>query len=58
LDPFGKLDDAALWVALEQAHLRQAIEDMEGKLDATVLEDGENFSVRENRGMNEIQLKE
>jgi ABC-type multidrug transport system fused ATPase/permease subunit len=54
LDPFGKLDDAALWVALEQAHLRQAIEEMEGKLDATVLEDGENFSVRENRGMCEM----
>jgi ABC-type multidrug transport system fused ATPase/permease subunit len=54
LDPFGKLDDAALWVALEQAHLRQTIEEMEGKLDATVLEEGENFSVR-NRGMDKVE---
>ncbi|KAI8344113.1 multi drug resistance-associated protein MRP [Chlamydoabsidia padenii] len=47
LDPFGEQDDAALWIALEQAHLRQTIEGMEGKLDAIVLEDGENFSVGE-----------
>ncbi|ORZ10482.1 multi drug resistance-associated protein MRP [Absidia repens] len=45
LDPLGKLDDSILWTALKNSHLRDVIEAMDGKLDATVLEGGENFSV-------------
>ncbi|KAI8141790.1 multi drug resistance-associated protein MRP [Fennellomyces sp. T-0311] len=45
LDPFGKASDAELWNALELAHLKEHVSGMEGKLNAVVLEGGENFSV-------------
>jgi ATP-binding cassette subfamily C (CFTR/MRP) protein 1 len=45
LDPFASASDAELWHALERAHLRRAIEALDGGLDATVAENGDNFSV-------------
>lgn len=45
LDPFGTHDDAELWQALQHSHLQEHISKMDGKLNAVVLEGGENFSV-------------
>jgi ABC-type multidrug transport system fused ATPase/permease subunit len=45
LDPFASASDAELWHALERAHLRLAIEALDGGLDASVAENGDNFSV-------------
>ncbi|KAI8342382.1 multi drug resistance-associated protein MRP [Chlamydoabsidia padenii] len=45
LDPFGTCDDAQIWDALRHAHLFDHISGMDGKLNAAVLEGGENFSV-------------
>ncbi|KAG1554327.1 hypothetical protein G6F51_000001 [Rhizopus arrhizus] len=45
LDPFGAHDDAQLWQALQHSHLHQHISSLDGKLNAVVLEGGENFSV-------------
>ncbi|KAF1798871.1 P-loop containing nucleoside triphosphate hydrolase protein [Mucor lusitanicus] len=45
LDPFGTHDDAELWQALQHSHLQEHIAGMDGKLNAVVLEGGENFSV-------------
>lgn len=45
LDPFQTASDADLWNALELAHLKDHISNMDGKLNAVVLEGGENFSV-------------
>ncbi|GJJ75169.1 hypothetical protein EMPS_07527 [Entomortierella parvispora] len=53
LDPFGQIDDAALWQALERAHLKDFILSLnptgedggEGGLSFRVAQQGENFSV-------------
>jgi ABC-type multidrug transport system fused ATPase/permease subunit len=45
LDPFKRESDLELWRALESAHLRDKIESMDGKLDAKILQGGENLSV-------------
>ncbi|CEP11799.1 hypothetical protein [Parasitella parasitica] len=45
LDPFGTHDDAELWQALQHSHLQEHVACMDGKLNAIVLEGGENFSV-------------
>jgi len=45
LDPFDKYTDEQLWRVLEDVHLKVAIENSEGKLDAPVVENGENLSV-------------
>ncbi|KAI9475895.1 MAG: multi drug resistance-associated protein MRP [Benjaminiella poitrasii] len=45
LDPFGAHEDADLWNALELSHLKEHISKMDGKLNAVVLEGGDNFSV-------------
>lgn len=45
LDPFGLYSDSQLWDALERAHMNHAVSGMEGKLNAEVAENGENFSV-------------
>ncbi|ORZ19904.1 multi drug resistance-associated protein MRP [Absidia repens] len=45
LDPFGTSDDAEIWQALQNAHLADHVTKMDGKLNATVLEGGDNFSV-------------
>jgi ABC-type multidrug transport system fused ATPase/permease subunit len=45
LDPFGAFEDADIWQALQHSHLGEHISKMDGKLNAVVLEGGENFSV-------------
>ncbi|KAJ3092332.1 hypothetical protein HK102_008482 [Quaeritorhiza haematococci] len=45
LDPFGTHDDEELWQALESASLKAHVSGLENKLNATVLQGGENFSV-------------
>lgn len=45
LDPFGKYSDSEILLALDEAHLRATIENMQGKLDANVNEGGSNLSV-------------
>ena len=45
LDPTGIQSDANLWSALENAHLKNHIETLEGGLDYEVTEGGSNFSV-------------
>eukprot|EP00051_Salpingoeca_urceolata_P006609 m.87350 g.87350 ORF g.87350 m.87350 type:complete len:1483 (+) comp14906_c0_seq3:85-4533(+) len=45
LDPFHRYDDATLWNALETSHLKSAIAELEGGLEAEVSEGGSNFSV-------------
>lgn len=44
LDPSGRASDAQMWTALEQCRLKEHVERMEGKLDATIDEGGTNFS--------------
>ncbi|KAG4114409.1 hypothetical protein ERO13_D12G044800v2 [Gossypium hirsutum] len=45
LDPFNEHNDDDLWQALERAHLKDVILRNTFRLDAEVLEGGENFSV-------------
>lgn len=46
LDPNGEYDDTELWRALELAHLRDHVQkNMEGGLDAKILELGSNLSI-------------
>ncbi|KAK2715107.1 hypothetical protein QYM36_009933, partial [Artemia franciscana] len=45
LDPFDEFKDNDLWLALEEVNLKEAILDMNGKLDADVAEGGTNLSV-------------
>ncbi|KAG0224129.1 hypothetical protein BGW42_005307 [Actinomortierella wolfii] len=45
LDPDGTKTDAELWDALEKSFLKEHVQQMEGGLDAAVLENGDNFSV-------------
>ncbi|EDQ86994.1 uncharacterized protein MONBRDRAFT_21637 [Monosiga brevicollis MX1] len=47
LDPFGVYADEQIWTALERAHMRDAIRRLPEKLDAPVVENGNNFSVGE-----------
>ncbi|GJJ74849.1 ATP-binding cassette, subfamily C (CFTR/MRP), member 1 [Entomortierella parvispora] len=45
LDPFDELEDAALWEALERAHLKEYISSLSGGLSFKVSQNGDNFSV-------------
>ena len=45
LDPFGGKDDAAIWTALEQSSLVEFAQSLEGGLDHSIEEGGENLSV-------------
>eukprot|EP00123_Amoebidium_parasiticum_P018837 comp24299_c0_seq1/m.45570 comp24299_c0_seq1/g.45570 ORF comp24299_c0_seq1/g.45570 comp24299_c0_seq1/m.45570 type:complete len:1564 (-) comp24299_c0_seq1:469-5160(-) len=45
LDPFNLHDDDQLWGALRATNMADPVANMEGKLDASVAENGENFSV-------------
>jgi len=45
LDPFVQFSDKQLWEVLDDIHLRVAIENSPGKLDAPVTENGENLSL-------------
>ncbi|CAG8480040.1 2241_t:CDS:10 [Ambispora gerdemannii] len=44
LDPFGTHDDVEIWQVLQSAHLKEYIAKLEGKLQAKILEGGDNFS--------------
>ncbi|KND01250.1 uncharacterized protein SPPG_03064 [Spizellomyces punctatus DAOM BR117] len=45
LNPFSKATDQELWSALEKVGLKSLVKEMDGGLDATVTEAGDNFSV-------------
>ncbi|TPX36897.1 hypothetical protein SeMB42_g06983 [Synchytrium endobioticum] len=47
LDPFNQVDDLRLWQALEAVELKKTVEELPGKLDEPVSENGSNFSVGE-----------
>ncbi|XP_077869660.1 ATP-binding cassette sub-family C member 5-like [Saccoglossus kowalevskii] len=47
LDPFQQHSDEKVWSALDKCHMKSTILELEGKLDASVVENGENFSVGE-----------
>eukprot|EP00644_Phytophthora_capsici_P002656 jgi/Phyca11/563311/estExt2_Genewise1.C_PHYCAscaffold_110629 len=47
LDPFGDFNDDELWTCLRRVGLGSRIEAEDGKLDALVEENGDNFSVGE-----------
>ncbi|KAM6942731.1 ATP-binding cassette sub-family C member 12 [Xenentodon cancila] len=47
LDPFNNYTDEDIWAALEKTYMKDSISRIEGKLQANVLENGENFSVGE-----------
>ncbi|KAJ7695169.1 metal resistance protein YCF1 [Mycena rosella] len=44
IDPLGQHDDVDIWVALEQAHLKEYIESLAEGLDAPVREGGQSLS--------------
>jgi len=45
MDPFNEHTDEEIWKGLENASMKQAISELDGKLDAEVRTNGENFSV-------------
>ncbi|XP_012625198.2 ATP-binding cassette sub-family C member 4 isoform X2 [Microcebus murinus] len=45
LDPFNEHTDEELWNALNEVQLKEAIEDLPGKMDTELAESGSNFSV-------------
>ena len=45
LDPFNSYSDQEVWAALEQAHLKQFVTELEAGLDHEVQEGGENLSL-------------
>ncbi|KAF9327392.1 hypothetical protein BG006_009279 [Podila minutissima] len=45
LDPLGTRSDLELWQALEDSYLKDHVSQMDGGLNALVLEGGDNFSV-------------
>jgi len=45
MDPFNEHTDEEIWKGLENAGLKQTISELDGKLDAEVRANGENFSV-------------
>ncbi|KAG8517038.1 Multidrug resistance-associated protein 4, partial [Galemys pyrenaicus] len=45
LDPFNEHADEELWNALKEVQLKDAIEDLPGKMDTELAESGSNFSV-------------
>lgn len=51
LDPFDEHNDAFLWECLEKSHLKEKIQNIKGKLNGTVAENGSNFSVGERQLM-------
>ncbi|XP_053195402.1 ATP-binding cassette sub-family C member 12 [Scomber japonicus] len=51
LDPFDNYSDEEIWAALEKTYMKDSITKLEGKLQAEVFENGENFSVGERQLM-------
>ncbi|KAF9364856.1 hypothetical protein BGX34_000147 [Mortierella sp. NVP85] len=47
LDPLSQYQDADIWAALEAAELKRMVDGLEGGLDATVDDNGKNFSIGE-----------
>ncbi|XP_010791267.1 multidrug resistance-associated protein 9-like, partial [Notothenia coriiceps] len=47
LDPFNNYNEEEIWAALEKTYMKESISRLEGKLQATVIDNGENFSVGE-----------
>ena len=47
LDPFDEFQDSMLWDCLRKVQMAEAIASMEGKLQAVMEENGDNFSVGE-----------
>ncbi|KAM5288773.1 ATP-binding cassette sub-family C member 4 isoform 1-T1 [Ctenodactylus gundi] len=45
LDPFNEHTEEELWNALEEVQLKEAIEELPGKMDTELAESGSNFSV-------------
>uniref|UniRef100_A0A7S0R450 Uncharacterized protein n=1 Tax=Chlamydomonas leiostraca TaxID=1034604 RepID=A0A7S0R450_9CHLO len=45
LDPFGDSTDNEVWQALELVHMKEAVSELPGGLDAAVAEGGSNFSL-------------
>lgn len=44
VDPTGMYEDAEIWTALEQAHLKDFVQSLPGGLDAKVQEGGASMS--------------
>ncbi|XP_047437487.1 ATP-binding cassette sub-family C member 12 isoform X2 [Mugil cephalus] len=51
LDPFDNFTDEEIWTALEKTYMKDSILKLEGKLQAHVMQNGENFSVGERQLM-------
>ncbi|TKS69724.1 Multidrug resistance-associated protein 9 ATP-binding cassette sub-family C member 12 [Collichthys lucidus] len=51
LDPFNNYTDEEIWAALDKTYMKDSISRLEGRLQAEVLENGENFSVGERQLM-------
>ncbi|XP_078145366.1 ATP-binding cassette sub-family C member 12 [Centroberyx gerrardi] len=51
LDPFNNYSDEDIWASLEKTYMKDSISRLEGKLQAEVMENGENFSVGERQLM-------
>ncbi|XP_077862743.1 ATP-binding cassette sub-family C member 5-like [Saccoglossus kowalevskii] len=47
LDPFKQYSDDEVWSALEKCYMKDTVRELEYKLNAPVVENGENFSVGE-----------
>ncbi|XP_066513033.1 ATP-binding cassette sub-family C member 12-like [Hoplias malabaricus] len=47
LDPFNNYTDEEIWMALEKTYMKETILNLPEKLESTVVENGENFSVGE-----------
>jgi ATP-binding cassette subfamily C (CFTR/MRP) protein 4 len=45
IDPFGQFPDDKLWEVLTEVQLKDAVNDLPGKLDSKLTEGGSNFSV-------------